>query len=751
MGGDGLRAAWERTAEVDRRLASRLPELTDHGEQVALVALGGYGRRELTPHAEIELLVLHAGRGLPEIAARLPEAMVRTVDECAADARRSFAAATGFLDARLVAGDAELFAQLVQRTAQSLRRDHLRLRRRLSAAVQRRHATYPPATAAAEPDVVEGRGGLRDLDALRWLNPGPEVDTRTHAALDFFLRTLAAAEERAGQAVRRLTVRRLGERAEEMLGEVYRHARWVAFRLDGLLATPRRDRALGASLFLRDGKLCGERLPALERAPSLGLRAANLVGFAPPDAALLEWASTPGPALQWDASALEQLWLLLRAADWRAWEFLDVAELIPRYLPELASIMRRPSADDLALDTHSFLALRRLHEWTESEDPFARRVWPKIRHRDWVYLAVLLHELDSQAVSSVTERLGLAPDARAAIASLVELAPRLSETATRRDLHDEDLLLDLAARIGSYGRLCGLVLLTAAHDRALGDSAWTPWKVDLLRQLFGVLEAMLRRPGGESRVRSVDQRRERVARELVRRNRDDLLPMLDRLPRRYLLARSPAFVARHLALAGQAPLGEREVRIEARRHRQPGVWDILVVARDRPGLLATVAGVLALRGASVLAADATTGTDGLVLDVFTVTSAYGVPLEASVWPRVAADLRSALAGRLPLRELLARPSEPIRDPDAVQVSIDNTGSQFYSLVEVQAPDQVGLLYRIARTLHVLELDVHHAKVATLSGRALDVFYVRDASGEKLPSERSFELGRALRKALLVGA
>jgi len=309
----------------------------------------------------------------------------------------------------------------------------------------------------------------------------------------------------------------------------------------------------------------------------------------------------------------------------------------------------------------------------------------------------------------------------------------------------------VVARIGNYQRLCGLVLLTAAHERALGCGAWTPWKADLLRQLFGMLEAMLRRPGGEGGARrSVDQRRRRVAQELMRRNRADLLPMIGRLPRRYLLARSPAFVARHLALAGKTPLGAGEVRIEARRHRQPGVWDILVVARDRPGLLATVSGVLALRGASVLAADATTGTDGLVLDVFTVASAYGVPLEASVWPRVSADLEAALAGLLPLDELLATPSEPIRDPDAVRVSVDNTGSQFYSLVEVRAPDQVGLLYRVARTLHRLGLDVHHAKIATAGGRALDVFYVWQAVGEKLSDERGFEVARAVKKALMGG-
>jgi hypothetical protein len=222
---------------------------------VALVALGAYGRRELTPHAETDLLVLHDAPSAPSLAAHVPEATVRTLDECAATARRSFAAATAFLDARLVAGRADLFTRLVQLTGEPLRRDQLRLRRRLSAEVQRRHATYPPATAAAEPDLVDGRGGLSDLDALRWLSPEPEIDTRTYAALDFFLRTLGLAEERSEGAVRRLTPRVLGERADEVLAEVYRHARWVAFRLDGALATPRRDRPLGASVYLRDGRL----------------------------------------------------------------------------------------------------------------------------------------------------------------------------------------------------------------------------------------------------------------------------------------------------------------------------------------------------------------------------------------------------------------------------------------------------------------------------------------------------------------
>jgi [protein-PII] uridylyltransferase len=765
--GGAIRAARERSAAVDSLVAGLLAELTPESGPLSLVALGAYGRQELTPRAEVELLFLHApGVSVPAMAEAVwsplshrtlrIEPILRTLNECVAEAGHSFSAATRFLNARLIAGDIGPYADLVRRIAQPLRRDQPRLRRRLLASVQRRHAAHAPVTASAAPDLLDGRGGLHDLEALRWLDP--LAGRRLRDALDVLLRAVTLVESIGGHASHRLTLRvqervaaMLGSTSEALLDELYQHARRVAFQLDGVLASPPPDRSLGASIHIRDGHLVGDRLPALERSPILGLRVANLVGLAPPHPDLLDWASAPGPPLHWDASTHEQLWLLLRAADWRAWEFLDVTGLVDRHLPELATIRRRrvgTTAQDLALDVHSFLALRRLHEWIESEDPLAERVWRTIRHRDWLYLAVLLHELEPQRTEALVDRLGLAQDAQTTIARVVADAGLLAEIATRRDLQDEDALLDVAARIGSRQRLGMQVLVSVAHDLALPGGAWTPWQADLVRQLFGVLESMLRRRGeiGPRRSRSIEHRRQRVAQELRRRNLEVLLPMVAQLPRRYLLARSPAFIARHLALAGREPLGDGEVRIEARRHRQPGVWEILVVARDRPGLLATVAGVLALRGTSVLAADAATSTEGLVLDVFTVTSAYGAPLEASLWPHVASDLQMALAERLPLADLLATPSErPERG--TVRVTLDNAASQVFSVVEVRAPDQVGLLYRITRTLHDLGLDVHHAKIATLPSGALDVFYVWDAAGQKLDEARAERVVESMTAAL----
>jgi [protein-PII] uridylyltransferase len=215
------------------------------------------------------------------------------------------------------------------------------------------------------------------------------------------------------------------------------------------------------------------------------------------------------------------------------------------------------------------------------------------------------------------------------------------------------------------------------------------------------------------------------------------------LPRRYVLTRSAAFAARHLSLLAETPLGDGQVRLRAYRHRQSHLWDVLVVARDRPGLLATMAGVLALRGTSVLAADAATCADGLVLDVFTVSGTHGVRLARELWPAIAQDVQSALHDRLPLADLLGARPLGAEEAETIRVSVDNSASQFFSVVEVRAPDQVGLLYRVAHALHELGLDIHQARIDTHPEGALDVFYVWDLNGEKLTASAAAHTAQAL--------
>src|SRR6266851_2304634 len=161
----GIVAARERAERLDQRIIELSSKLTAVSDKVAVVALGAYGRRELTPRSEIELLFLHQGElNTPWVSEIVcyplwednlrVELTVSTLAECAADARRSWLAATSFLDARFISGAASAFDDLVRQVTQPWRRDRERLRHRLRTDAQRRHAGNASAAGSATPDLI---------------------------------------------------------------------------------------------------------------------------------------------------------------------------------------------------------------------------------------------------------------------------------------------------------------------------------------------------------------------------------------------------------------------------------------------------------------------------------------------------------------------------------------------------------------------------------------------------------------------
>ena len=239
-----------------------------------------------------------------------------------------------------------------------------------------------------------------------------------------------------------------------------------------------------------------------------------------------------------------------------------------------------------------------------------------------------------------------------------------------------------------------------------------------------------------------------VEAELVRLGRPELLSGLDDLPEHFVTARPAASVAAHLVLAAE-PLASGQVWSRVRQGKTPDTMELLIVARDRPGLLATMAGVLALRGASVLSADATTRDDGLALDAFTLAPAD--PAAPISWGGIAADLAEALVGSWPIAERLAEQPVGTRPSTPLSVGADNTVSSRYTTIEVRGADRLGLLYHVACALYELGLDVHQAEIETNAGGVVDRFLVRTASdGEKLSDEGAGDVARALEAGLASG-
>ncbi|HEV3474354.1 MAG TPA: ACT domain-containing protein, partial [Actinomycetota bacterium] len=220
---------------------------------------------------------------------------------------------------------------------------------------------------------------------------------------------------------------------------------------------------------------------------------------------------------------------------------------------------------------------------------------------------------------------------------------------------------------------------------------------------------------------------------------------LERLPRPYLLGVTPETVAEHYRLVGPALAGA-EVRTAAAPGSREGTYELTVVAADRPGLLAKIAGALALGGLNILSAQAFTTEDGVAIDVFVVDPG-GSEVDEERWRRIRQTLRKAIEGRVSLDYRLQeqrRHYAPARGDVPLRVRVLNDVSDFATVVEVEAPDRVGLLFDVARAFEELGLDVHVAKVATYGVRVVDAFYVRDLFGRKVEGdEHAREIERAI--------
>jgi len=195
----------------------------------------------------------------------------------------------------------------------------------------------------------------------------------------------------------------------------------------------------------------------------------------------------------------------------------------------------------------------------------------------------------------------------------------------------------------------------------------------------------------------------------------------------------PERAARHFRLIGP-PVSAVEVRTLAEPGSRPGTHELTIVARDRPGLLARIAGSLGLSGLSILTAQVFTTEDDVAIDLFEVEGAFAGGVDEERWRRFRSILRRAMEGRLSLEDRVRekRAYYKVRHPEVpVRITVDNEVSDFFTVIEVGAPDRMGLLFDVTRTLADLELDVHFAKVATYDGRVVDSFYVRDVLGRKV--------------------
>ena len=710
---------------ADRWLASLLGDEAG----IALVAVGGYGRQELCPFSDLDVVLVHDGRrrDVKEVAERVwypvwdagvsLDHSVRTVKEALSTASQDLKAALGLLDARLIAGDAGLADELVAKSVGQWEKRRLQHLAALQDSVTERHSVFGDVAFLLEPELKEGHGGLRDVHALRAATGGLDDEVRDAAAL--LLRVRVELHRRTGRGEDRLLLQEQDAvaaaldfaDADALMAAVASAGRAIAWhfddawrRLPSPLAAARRralgpDRRLAPGLLLRSGEIVLGTDADIAGDASLPWRAAVL--WAQTGAPLSRSAldrlgreSPPAPE-PWPRAMRDALIALfgMGPSAVSVFEALDQKSLVGRSMPEWATVRSRPQRNAY----HRFTVDRHLVETAANAAALTRDVG----RPDLLLVGAWLHDIGKgtpgrdhtdvgmEQIAAIGERLGFPPEDIDVLVAMVRHHLLLPDVATRRDLDDPATVALVAEAVGTRETLDLLSALTIADSQATGPAAWGAWKAGLVADLV-------------ARVRA------RLAGDRAPEPGPVLLHRFDNL----IATRGV-----HVVVDGN---------------------EVAVVAPDRPGLFSRVAGTLALHGLDVREAQAASSVDGVAVECFTVEPAFGRNPD---WNRVRDDVSLALAGRLSVEARLTARARDYAGRGAARASaartaeprvlFDNDASASATVVEVRAPDAVGVLYRITRALADLDLDVRTAKVSTLGHEVVDAFYVVDAAGSKI--------------------
>jgi [protein-PII] uridylyltransferase len=429
---------------------------------------------------------------------------------------------------------------------------------------------------------------------------------------------------------------------------------------------------------------------------------------------------------------------------------------------------------------HSLYTVKYLKELSNKNDQLLYHLFIEISHPERLLWAGLFHDIGKYRgnhahagavlTNTILKRFGYGKDVINDICFLVRHHLLLVETATRRDLNDEKVILQCARIIESVERLKMLYLLTWADSRATGPKAWNDWIANLIRDLVFKIIHILER--GELATRDASRKIEHIKSEIRKHivstvQEDELEASFGRMPDRYLLNTTPQDIVRHLSMANRLKAriqtsgtnsggqsGEEIFIFETRKAEVENCWEITIVAEDRPGLFAKMTGVLALNAINILSADIYTWRDGTAVDVLRTTNPLDGLFVQEKWIKVQIDLTNVLAGRLLLESSISSKETPLHYAGLKKLSkppavvMDNESSDFFTIIEVYADDHEGLLYRITHALFDLDLDIHSARIATKVDQVVDVFYVRDLDGQKVEDDRRVKkIKRVLRQQL----
>lgn len=789
-----------------------------------VIALGGYGRCQLNPRSDIDIMFFHNGKG-KKFTEQVSERMlyllwdlgldvgysIRTARHCIDIAEKDLTARTALLDSRYLCGSEKCFQEYEKGVLDKVLNWNSKgyISEKLDES-SRRLGKYGSSVYLLEPNIKEGEGGLRDLHTAQWL---AQVKFKARSLYELVLKGIMTEKEYVEfegaydylwrirnelhflstgkneqlrfdqqEKIAKFLGYKDNKRAlavEQFMQDYYAHAVHVEVISSHLIdkvrlhdqsaPTPSAKtisrRTVEEGFYTLHGELRLSQSNLFEEHPErmmLAFRLAQLheVALSPQvKNRIRENLHRINNAVRRSRPMVDTFMDILRyhRGVMQALKDMHYLRFLNHFIPEFGRIYCKVQHDAyhvFTVDSHSLFAIGELLKLWEGEYatelPSLTGVANDIEKRELLLLAMLLHDVGkgegrdhcnkgADMMPTVARRLGLNREDSQRLEFLVRHHLKMAHISQRRDMHDDRLIIDFARTMGMSENLKMLYLLTFADLRAVGPDVWTAWKSMLLCELFDKTHLVLERGNFllEKRSEKIRNRKRKI--QTLLEDEIDAKVVADRLRKastRYLLSFRSHSIAEHIRLIH----GSRDKRLGFFVADGPDGFytQLTIVTHDMPGLFTMITGVMAAYGINIFGAQIFTQRDGTAFDILQVKGPSGyADATSEKWRTVEESLLAVIEGRLKVEDLIRKRQRPVFWADAghpkvpSRVDIDNEVSQDYTVLDVFTHDEVGVLYRICRTLRDLGLYLGVAKISTKVDQVADTFYVKDIFSQKI--------------------
>jgi [protein-PII] uridylyltransferase len=836
--------------------------------QTSILALGGYGRAELCPYSDVDLMFLFPQGVKPKILEPVQKIYTdeilyplwdlglkighstRTIKEAIEEAKNDMSTKNALLETRLITGSASLF-QVFEQAYGNFCRDenaHEYIKARLLDQAERR-AKFGNTVFLQEPEIKNGVGGLRDYHNILWmarirLNAGtldelvarqflqPDERAALHAAYDFLLRTRNELHFISAHTTDLLDLEKqpsvglnLGykqenifRRVEVFMRDYYQHAQTI-YQLSALLerrlaivgeeesswktsiknflTARRQTRQKHIDGFVVTGNTIAHESPAVFRDDPA--RLIRVFRLAQQMNATLDFELTLlirnqlyliTPEVQADPHAVRSFLAIVQELGQVHPTLALMHELgvLAKFIPEFAGLtclVQHEYYHRYTADIHTLNTIKELDGVFAAQDEMTKNFDHEIRKatQPWLtYLMMLLHDIgkgagiEDHAISGVRiskpllVRLGLDPKAQETILFIIRHHLEMARFWQRYDVDDPGTAVSFAEVVGEPDVLRYLYVLTYCDARGTAVSLWNGYKQILHHRLFSATLEVLE--GREVAHARHQERKQMMLNEILALNGNGIAPEeieahFNVLPERYFVHSSPAEVYLHIGMVNRLlhniaqaeSIGSLVPVIDWQDDRDQALTVVNVVTWDRAGLFFRLSGAFTVAGVNILSVKAISRTDHIAIDTFLVCDPGGGPVQnpraREIFEQAVKD--SLLHNKDLLPEILEqarkhkqlaylRPQERLAAPLPPSIDIYQELSQKRTIIEVQASDQIGLLYQITKAISDHNFDITFARITTERGVAIDTFHVQSINAADTDNTAQlFSLRDALNK------